>query len=81
MTGAGCGPGDGVPATDLDALAAGVGRTSRSICAWPDKGKAARRAAAQPFIELVGLQGFEDHYPAELSGGMSQRVGIARALW
>jgi NitT/TauT family transport system ATP-binding protein len=44
------------------------------------RGRAERRAAAQPFIELVGLQGFEEHYPAELSGGMSQRVGIARAL-
>jgi NitT/TauT family transport system ATP-binding protein len=38
------------------------------------------RAAAQPFIDLVKLSGFENHFPAELSGGMAQRVGIARAL-
>jgi len=44
------------------------------------KNKAERRAAAQPFIDMVKLTGFENHYPSELSGGMAQRVGIARAL-
>lgn len=44
------------------------------------KSAAQRRAAAQPFIETVKLTGFENHFPSELSGGMAQRVGIARAL-
>lgn len=44
------------------------------------KSPAERRRAAQPFIDTVKLTGFENHYPAELSGGMAQRVGIARAL-
>jgi len=47
---------------------------------WPDWSKAEIVSHVQKFIDLVHLQGAEDKKPAQLSGGMKQRVGVARAF-
>ena len=47
---------------------------------WPDWNRAQVQIHCQKFIDLVGLTGSEHKKPSELSGGMKQRVGIARAF-
>ena len=47
---------------------------------WPNWSKAEQIAQCQKFIDLVGLNGTEKRKPSELSGGMRQRVSIARAF-
>ncbi|MGH2450324.1 MAG: ABC transporter ATP-binding protein [Candidatus Limnocylindria bacterium] len=48
------------------------------VCGGLSRKEARRRAA--PYIDLVGLEGFGDKYPYQLSGGMQQRANLARAL-
>jgi len=58
-------------------LAENVGLALRS---WTDLDRDAIDAVVRDKLRLVGLDGFEHHLPAEISGGMKKRAGIARAL-
>ena len=59
-------------------------RTVRDNVAFPlqvrGESKSKRWEVSQHYLRLVNLDGYEDRFPSELSGGMQQRVGLARAL-
>jgi NitT/TauT family transport system ATP-binding protein len=85
---------DGIQARDLaHELVMGFVFQGASLLPWPTslknvllgiegRGKKASDAEqiARKYLDLVGLTGFENNYPHELSGGMQQRVNLARAL-
>ena len=47
---------------------------------WPARRPRSIKERVAHYLDLVGLTGFEKHYPYQLSGGMQQRVGLVRAL-
>jgi phospholipid/cholesterol/gamma-HCH transport system ATP-binding protein len=57
-----------------------VENVSMPIETYTDLGLSQARELASYKLSLVGLKGFEDYYPAEISGGMQKRAGLARAM-
>ena len=67
-----------LPGTSAVAVAISGGQ--RRVPAAPGTARSKGAAAVQHWLDVVGLGEFGDHYPRQVSGGMAQRAGLARAL-